>query len=74
MENTTCQMNCHQCTLQSGAEAKRMCATLLMPSMFAQLISELSELREQLKRNTIEVSEIKLPKKPKKINENDTDN
>jgi len=72
MENT-CQMNCHACTLQTGAEAKNTCATLLMPAMFAQLISEVQELRNILEKNTsiIEVLEIKLPKKPKKIEEND---
>jgi len=68
MENLTCQMNCKICNLQQTNEAKVMCATLLMPAMFAQLIGEIAEIKELLnkKETSIEVPEIKLPEKPKK--------
>jgi len=75
MENLTCQMNCRTCNLQPDNTAKVMCATLLMPAMFAQLIGEMSEIKELLnkKETSIEVSEIKLPEKSKKITKNEYD-
>lgn len=48
MENT-CQMNCHECTLQDSIQSKNMCATLLMPAMLNKINTSLSEVIEQIK-------------------------
>ena len=69
-------MNCKSCNLQQTNEAKVMCATLLMPAMFAQLIGEMAEIKELLnkKETSFEVPEIKLPEKPpKKLKQNEYD-
>jgi len=73
MDNLTCQMNCHACTLQEGATTKSTCASLLMPSMFVRVLNDIQELSNQVqelkglsnKKDAIveEITEIKLPKK-----------